>query len=168
MNWDAIGAVGELVGAVAVVVTLAYLAFQIKHNRLTAESNAVEKTGAGLNSVNVNIMNNPELAEIWVKGFLDPDSLSEIQNTRFWFLTQSYLNHFSTIKKHYDTGALAEEDWQALARSFAHIFNAPGGRQACERAAVSPGSIKLFRDYLKYKDYEREGYAGITSYEKPE
>ncbi|MFK7899093.1 MAG: hypothetical protein AB8G23_24930 [Myxococcota bacterium] len=30
MNWDAIGAVGEVIGAVAVVVTIAYLGRQIR------------------------------------------------------------------------------------------------------------------------------------------
>ena len=33
MNWSAIGAIGELTGALAVVVTLLYLAAQIKHAR---------------------------------------------------------------------------------------------------------------------------------------
>jgi hypothetical protein len=32
MNWDAIGAIGEVVGALGVVVTLAYLAIQIRQN----------------------------------------------------------------------------------------------------------------------------------------
>jgi hypothetical protein len=32
MNWEAIGAVGEIVGAIAVVVTVGYLAFQIRQN----------------------------------------------------------------------------------------------------------------------------------------
>jgi hypothetical protein len=32
MNWAAIGAIGEIVGAVAVVVTLAYLAIQVRQN----------------------------------------------------------------------------------------------------------------------------------------
>ena len=31
MNWDAIGAVGVMIGALAVVVTLAYLAMQVRH-----------------------------------------------------------------------------------------------------------------------------------------
>ncbi len=30
MNWDAIGAVGEIVGALAVVVSLVYLAIQVR------------------------------------------------------------------------------------------------------------------------------------------
>ena len=32
MNWDAIGAVGEILGAAAVVVTLIYLAAQLRQN----------------------------------------------------------------------------------------------------------------------------------------
>jgi hypothetical protein len=32
MNWDAMGAVGEIVGAIAVLVTLIYLAAQIRQN----------------------------------------------------------------------------------------------------------------------------------------
>jgi len=33
MNWEAIGAIGELVGSVAVVVTLGYLAVQVRYAR---------------------------------------------------------------------------------------------------------------------------------------
>ncbi len=36
MNWDAIGAVGELLGSIAVLVTLAYLAVQVRHAQLEA------------------------------------------------------------------------------------------------------------------------------------
>jgi hypothetical protein len=32
MNWDAIGAIGEVLGAIAVVVTLIYLGVQIRQN----------------------------------------------------------------------------------------------------------------------------------------
>lgn len=36
MNWDAIGAVGVILGALAVVITLVYLALQILHAKATA------------------------------------------------------------------------------------------------------------------------------------
>ena len=39
MNWDAIGAVGEIVGALAVLITLAYLAVQVRHSRDLLEEN---------------------------------------------------------------------------------------------------------------------------------
>ena len=32
MNWEAIGAIGEIIGAIAVLLTIIYLADQIKQN----------------------------------------------------------------------------------------------------------------------------------------
>jgi hypothetical protein len=39
MNWDAIGAIAELFGALAVLTTLIYLAVQVKHSRDLLEEN---------------------------------------------------------------------------------------------------------------------------------
>ena len=38
MNWDAIGAVGEIIGALAVVLTLGYLAIQTRHSAAATQS----------------------------------------------------------------------------------------------------------------------------------
>ncbi len=40
MNWTAVGALGELLGAVAVVASLLYVANQVKHNTRTAQAEA--------------------------------------------------------------------------------------------------------------------------------
>lgn len=168
MNWDAIGAIGEIVGALAVVLTLAYLAIEVRRNRLMSESNAVDALSAGLNQVNISLLNNPESAALWVEGFSDPDSLDTVNWTRFYFMGQTYLNHFVTIHKHYQTGALPEPEWLAYGRGMAHVFNSPGGRRVCEKAAVPQEVTDVVRGFLSYRDYEREGYIGIPSYEKPE
>lgn len=39
MNWEAIGAIGELIGALAVVLTLVYLAVQVRHSKQLLERN---------------------------------------------------------------------------------------------------------------------------------
>ena len=52
MNWDAIGALAEVIGAVAVVVTLAYLAIQVRQNSAAIRSATradIAKTQAELN-----------------------------------------------------------------------------------------------------------------------
>jgi hypothetical protein len=47
MNWDAIGAVGELIGAAAVVLTLGYLAVQVKHAKAaTADQSRIYRADA--------------------------------------------------------------------------------------------------------------------------
>jgi hypothetical protein len=41
MNWDAIGAIGEIVGALAVLATLIYLAIQVRQNSEQVRQNSV-------------------------------------------------------------------------------------------------------------------------------
>ena len=41
MNWDAIGAVGEIIGAAGVIITLAYLATQIRQNTNQLKGEAI-------------------------------------------------------------------------------------------------------------------------------
>lgn len=43
MNWDAIGAIGEIAGAAAVVATLVYLARQIRHNNAVSEAHVYQE-----------------------------------------------------------------------------------------------------------------------------
>jgi len=43
MNWEAIGAIGEIVGAVAVVVTIGYLAVQIRQNTRSVRDSAFQE-----------------------------------------------------------------------------------------------------------------------------
>jgi len=52
VNWDAIGAIGEIVGAAAVVISLIYLAGQMRMSNKLARSEAFRTPNAQLNSVN--------------------------------------------------------------------------------------------------------------------
>ena len=45
MNWEAIGAIGEIVGAIAVIATLGYLAYQIKEQTKQYRSAATRERG---------------------------------------------------------------------------------------------------------------------------
>ena len=43
MNWEATGAIAELVAAIAVVASLVYLALQVRHGIATARSTAYQE-----------------------------------------------------------------------------------------------------------------------------
>jgi len=45
MNWDAIGSIGEIAGAIGVVVSLVYLATQIRQNSAWLKSTVIESAG---------------------------------------------------------------------------------------------------------------------------
>ena len=48
MNWEAIGAIGQVLGSVAVFVTLGYLAVQVKHARQTGQRALSQGRGEAL------------------------------------------------------------------------------------------------------------------------
>ena len=93
MNWEAVGALGEVVGAAAVVLTLVFLAIQLRQNtQATRESNRLERLAAidrhtdSVNRIRKMLANNGELAEIYRKAIRD-EALTELETLRlsnFW------------------------------------------------------------------------------------
>jgi hypothetical protein len=65
MNWDAIGAVGEIVGALAVVVTLFYLAQQVKHSTRMARAEMTKDLYLASRTAIMDVTASDRLAEIW-------------------------------------------------------------------------------------------------------
>ena len=155
MNWDAIGVIAELISALAVVVTLVYLIVEIRQNRLVAESASVDLLAAGWNILNNQIIADPEFAHVLFEGFANPDSLDPIQRDRFFLTVQSYVNHFMTVKKHYDAGQLPEEEWLYHSVGFSHLMNSPGGKMVAEKAAMTP-SVQAVLE--KYEGQTGDGY----------
>ena len=62
MNWDAVGAIGEMVGAAAVVASLLYLAVQTRSNARSLRANAIWDAETIFGNANNLAASNPELA----------------------------------------------------------------------------------------------------------
>ena len=67
MNWDAIGAIGEIIGGVVVVATLVYLAIQAKRTRLTVEAGSTLSTMELMSRWRNAFVESPDLARIAAK-----------------------------------------------------------------------------------------------------
>ena len=66
MNWETVGAVSELIGAVAVVISLLYLARQIRDSSRIERLNARYAVSQALLSAFSRIDEDPELHRVWV------------------------------------------------------------------------------------------------------
>ena len=64
MNWEAISAIGQLIGALAVIITIIYLAIQMKQNTAAVATSTYESTMTGFNDINVIVASTPELASL--------------------------------------------------------------------------------------------------------
>ena len=77
MNWEAIGAVGEIVGAITVVATLIYLAKQIKDSARAARSQSITDATTGMQAWYQELGSNPQVSELVLTGFRNPEALSK-------------------------------------------------------------------------------------------
>ena len=69
VNWGAVGAVGEIVGAAAVVVTLAYLAVQVGvARRVAADSNRLTRA-SGVREFDLTVVTNERLLDTLVTAY---------------------------------------------------------------------------------------------------
>jgi hypothetical protein len=66
MNWEAIGAIGEIIGAAAVVVTLAYFALQIRHAQQAAADTSRLNRGVGIRELLATMASDDEMRDAWV------------------------------------------------------------------------------------------------------
>lgn len=67
MNWEAIGATGEIVGAAAVVLTLAYLAVQIRTARIASAQGATYSTVEAYSRWRQSFLQNSDVARAVAK-----------------------------------------------------------------------------------------------------
>lgn len=67
MSWEAIGAIAELIGAGAVLVTLGYLAVQVRHAKHQILLNGMASRGDTAVNLLSPIVNDPEFASLLLK-----------------------------------------------------------------------------------------------------
>lgn len=94
MNWDAIGAVGEVVGAIAVVATLIYLSVQTRQNTKAVQHATARGVTEDANAWRYRIIDNPEVSELLRGGLRDPDALSPNDKYRFRMLMDALVFHW--------------------------------------------------------------------------
>jgi hypothetical protein len=107
MNWDALGAVSELVGAAAVVLTPGYLAVQIRQTGNSTRQQSYHDRVTRRAECFVNMVESDDITRIIIAGCRSAPR-NEIEARRF---TSWMLNHVSHIQDVYlqRNGGLIEE-----------------------------------------------------------
>jgi len=130
MDWDAIGAVGEIVGAAAVLATLVYLAAQVRKSNELARFNATKEIVNQFNDLNRMAISDASLRQVLMKtGDLNTDESEQVYNFGMMFC-----NVWISIQIAYDNDQLDEETYRACAKDVSIELNRwPNFRPALER-----------------------------------
>jgi hypothetical protein len=129
MNWDAIGALAELFGALAVVVSLLYLASQIRQNTTNLRF-AARQSLTSQNADYTRMLLEPDLGALFSRAIPVPIALQSLENaenlsdeelTRLVRMVYLALINLESQYNAWRTGALTEEEW-APARALVDMY----------------------------------------------
>lgn len=132
MNWEAIGAVAESLGAVAVLATLVYLARQIRQSRNAVESASAETVLSNMNVAYQNAATSSELGRVLFTGQENIDALTDEEKGQFVFWFFGYLRTLELAYHHYLAGNFNESMWQGYARHTQSLVSTSGVKQYWE------------------------------------
>ena len=83
MNFETLGNIGDFVGGIAVIVTLAYLAVQMRLNTRAIQHSNTRQTAAAQSGALRVIFENEDTASLMFKGFQSLSELSDVERYRF-------------------------------------------------------------------------------------
>ena len=145
MNWDAIGAIGEILGAAAVVASLAYLAIQIRlQNRESRVSTVIQQTEQW-NALLANVAQSGEAAAIWARG-LRGDAFEEGERVRFFAIASSLLHIHEGLYLQRLDGRLDDRLWVGFQGRMDDLLATPGLRAFWD--VREHWFSREFRDYV--------------------
>ena len=124
MNWDAAGAIGEILGAGAVVISLFYLASQIRTQNKESRLAAQHQILTAFREASL-IMSNPELADIFLRGNKEIASLSDVEMFRMICVLNPVIRVFEEAFDQYIQGRLDKQKWDGMVRQYSSYLSAP-------------------------------------------
>jgi len=150
MNWEAIGALGEVGGTIAVVATLVLLYRQIKQSSEVTQAQIDTMAKDQLAQLTLQPVVTPNLARIIEIGQSeDPSELTsdEIRSVLWWFT--SYGTILEGMYLRWQAHQLDDEMWQGYEKIMLGALVSPLGQQWWN-AEMTPFSIS-FRAYFEAK-----------------
>ena len=98
MTWNELSVIAEIIGAVAVIVTLIYVAKEIRQNSRALAISALRDTTSQWNEWGTMLATSADLAEIVTRGNADYGSLSEAERLRYGAYVQSFFDNVESYR----------------------------------------------------------------------
>ena len=126
MNWEAITAIAEIIASLGVIISLLYLAHQMRNqtedNKVATDHELVNN----LDSLWGSISADEKLASIFLKGLRDLDSLEPVEAVQFSFLFNRWFRMVESILDRYQKGLLNENQYFGISQGMKEICKYPG------------------------------------------
>ena len=128
MTLEQLAFMAEIVGAVAVVTSLIYLAIQIKNEGRLRRLSAANELASQWSALMTSIHDSAELSGILLRGLQNFDDLDVVSKFRFSAYFGRYLRNSEGLYLHALDGTLDPTIWRGIERSIADLIAFPGAQ----------------------------------------
>ena len=121
MNWDAIGAIGEVTGAVGVLVTLLYLAYQIRLNSKLLQ-HSVQESASQSTRDQFYLFQDSFTREAVIKAFHSDEDITLEQAVAAEAFLIGAIATFQSQYYNYKNGLMLKEEWGKIVQTIGFYF----------------------------------------------
>ncbi|MFT5451232.1 MAG: hypothetical protein ACI9N9_000716 [Enterobacterales bacterium] len=126
MTLQSLASLSEIIGGIAVVMSLIYLAVQIRQNTRSGQTENYARTLERMGAMQSTMANDGDFALLMSKGIADPSRLTTKEKIQFnWSMYESF-GTFEFMFHTVNTNALPEEIWQRWSLTVAWWLTQPG------------------------------------------
>lgn len=113
MNWDAIGAIGEVLGAAGVIVSLVYVASQVRQNTIALRSAAGDAAAQAMRQLTQAFLNDPKMAGLIARGIENPEACDDDERAFLITFTFNLFRQWEVLHFQYESGTVDHETFHA-------------------------------------------------------
>ncbi len=121
-----LGAIGELVGGVAVIASLLYLGLQVRQSTRASRAASYQAAVSSVSEWTRCLGSDGALAILFDKGSHDPSSQSEEEQLQYAYLLNSVVRNFENIHYQYESGFMDEDKWGPWEARIRGMLGTPG------------------------------------------
>lgn len=116
----------EIVGGIVVVISLAYVGYQVKQNTEAIEADTLNSVVSGLNDL-FTIPMDREIAELMVRARNDPGSFTDSDNEQFLGAWAKHAATYEMAWIHKESGLLPTAYWETMIIHQCYVFGSQVG-----------------------------------------
>lgn len=159
------GALGELIGGVAIIVSLIYVGVQVKDSAKATRSAAANDASVSMQSWYLQLGSNRQASDLWLNAMRSPEPLSPHDEFQFLMSMHAVFLGFQNSYLLTREGTLDPEIREALTFAIIAVKDLPGmDRYWTQRRGFLHGGFANYVDELRKREpietldvYKREG-----------
>lgn len=162
VNWEAAGAIGEILGAAGVIATLGYLAVQIRQNTNSLRATAIWDSQISFVAINETLADGGKISEIMFRALSDPDSLNAFERHLAHRFSRGFFQRVEAQFALYASGILDAEVWQLRCGYAQALLDNPVIKESWELDKRNTMFTKAFIEAIESTPHSKlAGFMGV-------